>query len=79
VSHHAILLEFAFVQLACSPGVSTTHIHNNPPQFSAPGNSLSPRHFAENAALRIDVDHFSSVVYEWRLPCKPEYCRNVDP
>ena len=43
------------------------------------GNSLSPRHFAENAALTIDVGHFSSVVYEWRLPCMPEYCKNVDP
>ena len=43
------------------------------------GNSLSPRHFAENAALGIDVGHFSSVVYEWRLPCMPEYVETWIP
>jgi hypothetical protein len=45
------------------------HVSTASLRFSESGNWLSPRHFAENAALGIDVVHFASVVYDWCLPC----------
>ena len=71
------------VRLRASCLLSGRFDHAQPPttrlSLANLGNSLSPRHFAENAALGIDVGHFSSVVYEWRLPCMPEYVETWIP
>jgi hypothetical protein len=61
----------------CSSGASATNSYQQPARFSKSGNRLSARHFAENTALRIEVARFASVVYGWRSPCIPGYCRNV--
>ena len=74
------VLEVALAEITCLTGASSTYTYQQLASGSASqGNWLSPRHFAENAALGIDVVHFASVVYEWCLSCIPGYCRTVDP